>query len=114
MRISFAGDGVRQVRHAAQMRRRLSAGKARHRQIKAAPEKMHRAHFAEKAGSKMRKHVVGRQQDAPETVGIVAVVGGVGEVLIEWDAIRDLARHCLDGYLYPDVGTRRTRLTITV
>src|SRR5215472_2752814 len=99
MRIGFADDGVRQVRHATQMRWRPSSGKAPHGQVEAAPEKMNRAHFAEKAGAEMRKHVMCREQYAPEAVGIIAVVGGVREVLIEWDAIRDLARHRRDGYL---------------
>src|SRR5260370_13085471 len=110
MRISFASDGVREVRHAARMRRRLPAGKARHGEIKATPEKMHRARFAEEASAEMGKHVVGREQHAPEAVGVVAVVGGVGEVLIEWDAIRELARHCRDGYLDVEFGTRREPL----
>src|SRR6266849_6251371 len=92
------------------MWRRLSSGKARHGQIKAAPEKMHRAHFAEKAGAEMRKHVVRREQHAPETVGIVAIVGGVREVPIEWDAISDLARHRRDGNLDVEFGERRAQL----
>ena len=37
------------MRHAAGMARRAPPGKARHRQIETAPEKMHRARFADKA-----------------------------------------------------------------
>jgi len=67
---------------------------------------MHRARFAEKAGAEMREHLVGREQDAPEAVGVVAVVGGVRVVLIEWDAISDLARHCRNAYVDPEFAKR--------
>ncbi len=43
VRIGLARHGVGQMRHAAGVARRPSAGKARHRQIERAPEKMHRA-----------------------------------------------------------------------
>src|SRR6266567_4398912 len=42
LRIGLPGDRVGQMGDAAGMRRRGPAGKARHREIEAAPEKMHR------------------------------------------------------------------------
>src|SRR5262249_47221777 len=110
MRIGFARDCVGQVGYTARMRRRPSSGKARHGQVETAPEKMHRAHFAEKAGAEITEYVVRREQYAPEAVGIVAVVGGVRIVLIEWDAIDNLARHRRDAYVDPERGKRGKQL----
>ncbi len=52
MAIGLAGDPVGQAGDAAGMFGRLSPGKARHREIEAAPEEMHRARLAEEAGAK--------------------------------------------------------------
>src|SRR5579871_528073 len=80
------------------MARCRPSGKACHGQIEASPEEVHRAHLTEKAGAEICKYVVRREEYAPEAVGIVAVVGGVHIVPIEWDAIRDLGRHRRYGY----------------
>jgi hypothetical protein len=45
VRIGFARDRIRQAGHAAGMLRRPASGKARHGEIEAAPEEMHRARF---------------------------------------------------------------------
>src|SRR5579859_3570482 len=61
VRIRFARDGI-----GARPLRRGSAGKARDRQIEAAPEKMHGAGLALKSGAEFLEHVVGPDQNAPE------------------------------------------------
>src|SRR5438874_6909597 len=52
LRIGLAGDRVGQMGDAAGMRRRRPAGKARYREIEAAPEKMHRAALAAETRTK--------------------------------------------------------------
>ena len=44
--VGLPGDGIRQIGNTAGMYRRRSSGKARHRQIKAAPEEVYGAAFA--------------------------------------------------------------------
>src|SRR5262249_55015544 len=46
LRVGLARDRIRQMRDSTRMRRCLPPGKSRHRQIKTAPEKMHRTAFA--------------------------------------------------------------------
>src|SRR5262249_41060496 len=58
MRIGFARDGIRQVRHTAWVRWCASSGEACYGKIETAPEKMHRAHLAKKTGAEVREHVV--------------------------------------------------------
>ena len=96
VRIGLLGHGIRQMRHTARMARRRTAGKARHRQIEAAPEEMHRTRLAEKAGAEMGEDLAGGEQHAPETVGIVGIIGCVHRILLERNAIGDLARHRRD------------------
>ena len=77
VRIGLAGDRVGQMRHAAGMARRAAAGKARHREIEAAPEEMHRARLAEKAGAELLEHAVGIDQDLQEAPHRIGIVGGM-------------------------------------
>src|SRR5205823_10988682 len=62
VRVGFACHFIGQMRHAARMTRRAPAGKARHGEIEAAPEKMHRARLAKEAGPKLFEHPIGVRQ----------------------------------------------------
>src|SRR6202043_742195 len=86
------------------MTRRPPSGKPRRRQIEAAPEKMDWTRFAQKARSEACEHVMCSKQHTPEAVGVITVVGGVRAVLIEGDAIRDLARHLADADVESEIG----------
>src|SRR5207237_7701685 len=66
VRISLKGDRIGQVRHAAGMAGRATAGKPRHREIEAAPEEMHRARLAEEAGAELFEYLVGIDEDPEE------------------------------------------------
>ena len=80
------------------MRRRRTPGKTRHGQIKTAPEKMHRTAFAAETRAKLLKYAIALHQNAPEPVGILAIVGAVLFILIERDRIFDLVRHGVDSH----------------
>ena len=77
------------------MRRRPAARKAGHSQIKAAPEEMDRAHLAEKASAKEGKDAVRLDQDAPEAVRELGVIGGMLLVVLKADRMRDFHRHII-------------------
>src|SRR6266853_5112860 len=98
MRISFLHD-LAQDRIRIVARRRGPSGEARDRQIKAAPEEMCRAGFADKARAKDLKHVVDRNQCAPEAPRIFFVIRSVYSVLVKSDGIGDLERHLPDRYV---------------
>src|SRR5205814_6447 len=66
VRIGLARDAVGQPGHAARMQRRAPAGKARDGEIETAPEKMHRAHLAEKAGAEEAEDALDLDQGLPE------------------------------------------------
>src|SRR5579864_5068660 len=61
VRVGFAGDGVGSGPFGG-----WSTREARHRQIEASPEKMHRADFAKESGSELLQNLVDPYQDAPE------------------------------------------------
>ena len=72
MRIGFAGDRIGQIRHTAGMARRATAREARHREIETAPEEMHRACLAEKAGAELLEDAVAVDEDLQEAPDGVA------------------------------------------
>src|SRR5581483_4896891 len=96
----------------AGMLRRPPSGKARHREIEAAPEEMHRGDLAEEGTAEMREHMVGGEQDAPEAVGIIAIIGRMHAILGKRDGIRDLVGHCVDADVEPEIGERGENLHI--
>src|SRR5580692_9130600 len=74
MRIGFAGDCVGKMRHAAGMARRAAARKARDREIETAPEEMHRASLAEKAGAELLEHPIDADENPEEAADGVGIV----------------------------------------
>src|SRR5436190_23711581 len=59
LRIGLAGDRVGQMGDPAGMRRRRPAGKARYREIKAAPEKLHRTALTAEKRNKFLQNPIG-------------------------------------------------------
>ena len=78
------------------MRRRGTTGKAGDGEIETAPEEMHRTAFAAEAGAKFFQDAIGLEQDAPEAVGLCAIVGPMRLILFEGDGIFDLVRQMVD------------------
>ncbi len=73
-------------------RRRGTAGKARHREIEAAPEEMHRAGFADEAGAKVGHHARRLNEGPVEAPDIDAIVLRMGAIAVECNAVFDFAR----------------------
>src|SRR5438046_2153313 len=92
LRIGLAGDRVGQMGDPAGMRRRGPAGKARYREIKAAPEKMHRTAFAAETRTKFLENPIGLQKHAPESIGIFRIVSRVFLIAIERDRFQRFVR----------------------
>src|SRR5258708_33743233 len=91
------------MRDASGVAWRRPPGKAGDREVEAAPEEMDGARLAGEGGSEMGEDFVRREEDAPKTAGIGAIVGGVGMVLIEENGIGDLARARRDPHVAPDL-----------
>ena len=92
MRVGFARDGIGEVRHAAGMLRGAPSGETRHGEIEAAPEKMDRAALATKFRAEFLEDAVGLQENAPETIRVFGIVGGVFVVLIERNGVLHFVR----------------------
>src|SRR5262249_22692830 len=97
---------VRQMRDSAGMRRRRPSGKTRHRQIKAPPEKMDRTALATKTRAEFFEHAIALDENAPEPIGVFAVVRTMIFIFIKRDRILDLVGHFVDGYPHVQVAQR--------
>src|SRR5450759_950552 len=85
------------MRYAAGMARRAPARKARHREIEAAPEEMHRTRLAKEAGAELLEHPVGIHKDLQEAPHGVWIVGSMPVVLRKPDRLRQFVGHLVDG-----------------
>src|SRR5579884_2328278 len=83
LRVCFPGDGVRQMRNSSRMRWRWPSGEPRYREIETSPEEMHRTAFAAKIRPEFLENAIALRQNAPEPVGVCAVVGTMLLVLVE-------------------------------
>jgi hypothetical protein len=95
VRVGFAGDAQRNAGGAG-VRGRFAAGEAGHGQIDRAPEKMHRAHLAQKVGAEAAEDARRRDERMPEALGRGGVVRVMLRVLREGDRIGDFVRHRMD------------------
>src|ERR671919_276064 len=86
------------MRNPAWMRWRRPSGKARDRQIEAAPEEMHRTALATKARSELLEHPIALHQNAPESIGVFPIVRAVLVVFIERDRVLNLVRQLVNRY----------------
>src|SRR4051794_28842500 len=84
------------MRHATGMTRRAPAREARYREIKTAPEEMHRACLAEEAGAELFEYPVGIDKYLEKTPHRFRVVGGVLVVLRKSDRRRQFVGHLID------------------
>ena len=78
--------------NAAGMRWRRPPGKARHRQIEAAPEEMYRTAFAAEARTKFFENAICLQEHAPEAVGIFQIISSVFLIMIEGNRFQRFVR----------------------
>src|SRR5262249_41632928 len=67
--------------------------KARHAEIKASPEEMHRAALSDKPRPEFPQYRVDTQQDAPQPGHCRGVVGGMSGIPVEPHRVGDLNRH---------------------
>src|SRR5205085_3707528 len=72
--VGFARDRVRQMGNATGMRRRRATGKARNREIEAAPEKMDRTAFTAETRTKFLENPISLQKHTPESIGVFRIV----------------------------------------
>jgi hypothetical protein len=86
------------------MTRCAAAGEARHREIEAAPEKMHRARLAEEAGAELLEHPICVDQDLEEATCRVRIVGSMLAVLREPHRVGQLVGHIVDGDVDAEFG----------
>src|SRR6476619_630800 len=100
------------MRNPARMRWRPSPGKARHSQVEATPEEMHRTAFATKARSKFLEYPIALHQNPPESIGVFRIVSMMFFVLIKWDWFFNLVRPQIDGHRQFHVGQRIHHFTI--
>src|SRR6516225_11934176 len=94
--IGFTHDRIGKMRHASRMPRCGASGEAGHREVEAAPEEMHRAAFAEKAGAELREDPINLKQNSPETLRVFWSVGRMLRVLVERNRVGDLVRNAID------------------
>src|SRR5438477_8852252 len=99
---------------AAGMRRRRPAGKARYREIKAAPEKMHRTALAAETRTKFFENTICLQEHAPKAVGIFQIVSGVFLIMIERDRFQRFVRLHSNLYFNPELSQVGHDLTIKI
>src|SRR5271163_458086 len=78
VRVGLARDGIGPF-----ALRRAPSREPGHRQIEAAPEEMYRTYFSNEPGPELFKDRVAADENPPETVGILRIVGTVLCVLIE-------------------------------
>ncbi len=64
-----------------------------------APEKMHRAAFADEAGTKRVENPVSLHQHPPKPIGIFEIIGAVRFVLVETDGVGDFVGFRVNLYL---------------
>lgn len=97
VRIGLVRHRVGQMRHAAGMLRCPAAGEARHRKIKAAPEEMHRARLAEKAGPELLEYAIAVHQDLVKPAHRIRVIRCVLRILRKRDRVGDFVRYLVNG-----------------
>src|SRR5690349_18484772 len=92
--IRFTRDGI-----GARALGSAAAGKARHRMVEAAPEKMHRAGLAQKARAELLENAVHGDEDLAEPPHGFGIVGGVNLVLVKGNRIGNFHRHFPNAHL---------------
>src|SRR5437763_15554689 len=78
--------------NAAGMRRRGPAGKARYREIEAAPEKMHWTALPAKTRTKFLENPISLQKHTPEPIGIFRIVSRVFLIAVDVERCQRFVR----------------------
>src|SRR5690348_9409234 len=73
-----------------------ASGESRDGEIETAPEKMHRARFADEARAKFIEHGIDAQESAPKTLRMRRIVRIVNAVLVKANGIRNFDGHWPD------------------
>ncbi len=81
--------------HPVRMLRRAAPREARHHQIKATPEEVHRTDLAEASRAELLEHAIDRQQHAPEALRLVRIDSLMHTLLVERNGARDLVRRAV-------------------
>src|SRR6266550_3923437 len=97
LRVGLARDLVRQMRHSSRMGRGWPPGETRHRQIKTAPEKMHRTALATETRAKFLKDAIALHEHTPKPVRIFGVIRAMLVILVKRDWVLNLVRRGVDG-----------------
>src|ERR1043165_9496149 len=92
MTIRLACDRVRQSRNATWMARRKATREAGHREVEAAPEKVHGTILAKKARAEALEHAVGRYERMEVTCHRLRIVRPLRLILREWGGVGYLVR----------------------
>src|SRR3989440_5545536 len=96
LRVGLARDLVRQMRDSSRMGRGWPPGETRHRQIKTAPEKMHRTALATETRAKFLKDAIALHEHTPKPVRIFGVIRAMFFILVKGDRIFNLVRRGVD------------------
>src|SRR5438552_14178875 len=97
LEVGLARDLVRQMRDSSRMGRGWPPGETRHRQIKTAPEKMHRTALATETRAKFLKDAIALHEHTPKPVRIFGVIRAMFFILVKWDRVLNLVRRGVDG-----------------
>src|SRR6476469_588602 len=91
------------MRNPTRMRRRSPSGKSRDREVKASPEKMHRAAFADESRAKLLEDPIGLQENAPEAVRVLGIIRGMFPIQWKRSPVFDFVRRSRDFHLQVQV-----------
>src|SRR6478672_7406229 len=93
VRVGFGHDPTGHVGGDPAGRWCRAAGKARDREVEAAPEEVDRAYLADKARAEHLQDAVGLRQRLPKPLNHHRIILRMGSVLVERYGIRDFIRH---------------------
>src|SRR6188474_1394682 len=77
---------------------RPSPGESRNRQVRRAPEEMHRTALANELRAKLVEDTTGLHEDSPEPVGVLRIVAAMRLILVEWDRVGHLVGASVQGH----------------
>src|SRR5437762_8959186 len=84
------------MRDSSGVRRFRTSRETGHRQIKASPKEMHGTAFATKSRAELLEHAIALRQNAPESIGLFAVVRAMLFIFIERNRICYFIRQLVD------------------
>src|SRR5450631_1521372 len=88
------------------------AREASHTEIETSPEEVHRTDFAKKSGAEFLEYLIDPNQDAPEFIYRLRIVGGMNLVPLERNGIGNLAGRRPDLHVHAEIGKGRHELLV--